>query len=248
MESSTDSPHHVKARHREISAAPFCWAAKPALRKIRDAFDSTNDVASALGVYLALCEVASDAGSAEFTTTHAWLQSKSGWSIRTIRARLPQLAEIGVIAYTTPTLKAPSTFKLLQTQSEPQPLQNDRQPLQDELQRKKAASLQPLEERERKIEERTKKEPAPSSLQEIYSVYPKKVGKPAALRAIQAAVKKHNAAMVLDKTKAFATRWGSELKYCPNPSTWFNEERFLDDPETWGGKKSKRADSVFDCL
>lgn len=69
--------------------------------------------------------------------------------------------------------------------------------------------------------------------EKIYSAYPKKVGKPFALKAIQKALEKHEAAFLLDRTKAYATARGSNLNFVPHPSTWFNQERFNDDPATW---------------
>jgi hypothetical protein len=83
--------------------------------------------------------------------------------------------------------------------------------------------------------------------EEIYQQYPKKVAKPAALRAITTALKSNDAAMLLEKTIAFSKLWGSDLKFCPNPATWFNGERYNDDPSTWGGKP-KPSETIFECL
>src|SRR5690242_17651712 len=91
----------------------WCWADKAALRKIRDAFDASNEVCSALSVYLALCEISSDTNAPEFTTTHAWVARLSGASVSTVKKRLRVLAQIGLLEITTPSLRAPSTYKLL---------------------------------------------------------------------------------------------------------------------------------------
>lgn len=80
------------------------------MRRIRE---QCEDPASAIGVYVALTVVASDAESEEFTTTHQWLAALSGFSPRTIRNRLPDLARLGVVAINTPPLRAPSTYRLL---------------------------------------------------------------------------------------------------------------------------------------
>jgi hypothetical protein len=114
--------------HRHIRQAPFCWQHKAALRLIRESFDADKAVSSALAVYLALTEIASDQESETFTTTHAWIALMSGLSPRTVQDRLNRLSEIGLLEVSTPALKSPSKYKLLPAQ---QPLQNDTQPLQN---------------------------------------------------------------------------------------------------------------------
>lgn len=69
---------------------------------------------------------------------------------------------------------------------------------------------------------------------EIYEAYPRKVAKPAALKAIRAAVIKHGGDHVLQRTKEYAqARVGQDPQFTPHPSTFFNQERFNDDPSTW---------------
>lgn len=68
----------------------------------------------------------------------------------------------------------------------------------------------------------------------IYEVYPRKVGKPVALQKIQAAIAKHGADFVLERTKKYAERWkelGTPMDKIPHPSTFFHQERFDDDLE-----------------
>jgi hypothetical protein len=96
-----------------VTSQPFAWQDKRVLRKIRDSFDSANTIASAIGTYNALTVVASDKESNEFQTTHAWLSGLSGFSERTVRERVADLARLGVVAVTTPALRAPSTYRLL---------------------------------------------------------------------------------------------------------------------------------------
>jgi hypothetical protein len=67
----------------------------------------------------------------------------------------------------------------------------------------------------------------------IYSAYPKKVGKPEALKAIRKALLKTTFDDLLAKTKAYAEARSGNLNFCAHPSTWFNQERFNDDPSTW---------------
>jgi len=144
MEHDAAKQHAQSAsRVREIGDCPFCWQHKAALKKIRESFDAEKAVASAIGTYAALTEIASDEQMEVFTTTHAWIAQKSGLSPRTVQDRLAGLAEIGLVEISTPIMKAPSTYRLLPV---PQPLQNDKQPLQSVQQRTKKAPLLSLEE------------------------------------------------------------------------------------------------------
>jgi hypothetical protein len=68
----------------------------------------------------------------------------------------------------------------------------------------------------------------------IYDAYPKKVGKPAAVRSIKAALKKVEPDWLLQTTQAYAKAVnGADQTFIPNPATWFNQERYNDDPKTW---------------
>ena len=59
--------------------SPFCWQAKEALRRIRDWFDESNNVASALAVYLALSEAESNKGAAgPFVATQSDIAKRAG--------------------------------------------------------------------------------------------------------------------------------------------------------------------------
>lgn len=116
---------------------PFCWACKPALRRIRDAFDATHNVSSALSIYLALCEIASDEESSRFITTQAYIAGKAGLkSVRTAGPILNVLQEIGLLQIDVPPLRAPATYTLLSV----------RQLLPSVRQQEKTASLPTSEE------------------------------------------------------------------------------------------------------
>ena len=76
----------------------------------------------------------------------------------------------------------------------------------------------------------------------IYESYPRKVGKPAAIKAIVSALKKISAEELLKKTQAFASaKAGADPQFIPHPSTWFTQERFNDDPSTWINNGSNQA-------
>lgn len=68
----------------------------------------------------------------------------------------------------------------------------------------------------------------------IYAEYPRKVGKPVALKAILKALESIDAPRLLSLTKQFcAAARGREQQFIPHPATWFNQQRFNDDPSTW---------------
>ena len=69
--------------------------------------------------------------------------------------------------------------------------------------------------------------------EEIYAAYPTDVAKPAALRAIQRALKKHPAAFLLERTRRYDELYCDDPRFIPHPAKWFSDERFLDDESTW---------------
>lgn len=77
---------------------------------------------------------------------------------------------------------------------------------------------------------------AEASPKDIYAAYPKHVGRPVALKAISRALKKTGIGpgQLLALTNRYAASVkGSDPRFIPHPSTWFNQERFNDDPKTW---------------
>ncbi len=92
------------------------------------------------------------------------------------------------------------------------------------------------------IKGRKKAEVLPDA-EQVYALYPKKVGKEDALRAISLALKKHDLPYLLDKTNQFrecVESWPSAYRYfqdggdrCPHPASWFNAGRYADDPREW---------------
>lgn len=69
--------------------------------------------------------------------------------------------------------------------------------------------------------------------EDIYRVYPRKVARPDAIRAIRKATLKHGSAYLLERTIAYAKTQMPNDRFTPHPATWFNAERFNDDPATW---------------
>lgn len=76
---------------------------------------------------------------------------------------------------------------------------------------------------------------------ELYSLYPRKVGRAGALKAIGRALGKVPFLELKAKVQAFAAAWvganRDEFQYCPHPQTWFNDERYLEDPKEWERRK-----------
>jgi len=81
---------------------------------------------------------------------------------------------------------------------------------------------------------------------EIYSAYPKKVGKAAAIKSIQKACKKINPDDLLSIVKVYAEKiqW-KDKQYIPAPSTWFNQERWEDDQSEWINVKLNSSIDLF---
>lgn len=77
----------------------------------------------------------------------------------------------------------------------------------------------------------------------IFAVYPKKIAKPAALKAINKALKKIDFETLLAKTKAFAVSClDRDAQFIPYPATWFNQERYSDDIEAPALKNSPHGE------
>jgi len=70
--------------------------------------------------------------------------------------------------------------------------------------------------------------------EQIYQAFPRKVGKPAALKAILRAMAKIDPPQLLRLTQEYAAaRAGEDAQFTPHPATWFNQERYNDNPSTW---------------
>lgn len=73
----------------------------------------------------------------------------------------------------------------------------------------------------------------------VYALYPRKVGKAAAIKAIVKVLKNGTITELELQTrvKRYAeavAKWSEQDRtYIPNPSTWFNQGRYDDDPNTW---------------
>jgi hypothetical protein len=97
------------------------WFAVPkgARDAIRLWYDGAETCATALAVFDALAEVANDKGVMPFVVDQPWLAGKAGCSTKTIRARLHDLEQVGVVVCVVPKLKGPATFTIAALQSLP---------------------------------------------------------------------------------------------------------------------------------
>ncbi len=70
-------------------------------------------------------------------------------------------------------------------------------------------------------------------VEKIYQAYPRRVGKPAAVRAIRRALLAYQFDFILERTQLFANTYSGDPQFIPNPTTFFNQQRFADEPATW---------------
>ena len=83
--------------------------------------------------------------------------------------------------------------------------------------------------------------PKPKEVEAIYNVYPRKVGKAAAMKKIASALLSLHPekgddtfSFLLDRTRKFANSpAGKRGEFTPHPTTWYNQGRYLDDPKEW---------------
>ena len=100
---------------RNLKDGPFDWASKAAKRMIRQKVADMRNGASILGVYGALCELASDNQSEVFDAQHKEIADKALVSISTVKRALPVLEELVAVKITPndrprSKLKAASTY------------------------------------------------------------------------------------------------------------------------------------------
>lgn len=118
---------------RKIGDRPFCWQSKEVLRFIRDCFDATNNIASALAVYVSLTEKASDEQSETFNSRIRDIAARAGVSYKTVTSVLHRFEKLRIIAIQRNKIEntqenAPSTYTLLRLGSDCPTLGNDQEP------------------------------------------------------------------------------------------------------------------------
>lgn len=78
--------------------------------------------------------------------------------------------------------------------------------------------------------------------EQFWEAYPRKVGKGAALKAFEKAVKKTSAEVILAAIATWIQKPLPEMQYIPHPATWLNQERWQDDVNAVA--TSKNASSI----
>ena len=88
----------------------------------------------------------------------------------------------------------------------------------------------------------------PVTAADIYAAYPRKVGRAAAIKAIEKAIKAvgpkpnattqwYGAEVLMQRVKAYAAavaQWpAADKQFIPHPATWFNRGSYDDDPKEW---------------
>ena len=74
----------------------------------------------------------------------------------------------------------------------------------------------------------------------IYELYPRKVAKPAAIKAIVSCLRETSFEDLLRLTAEYEkARKGEDSAYTPHPATWYNQRRYNDDPTTWSNKPGR---------
>lgn len=119
--------------------------------------------------------------------------------------------------------------------------QNCEQLNEQQVNSQRTASEHSQEQKNRRTEEKNSTEVSvvlkvPDAMElaaEIYELYPLKVGRPDAIKAILRAMKKTSTDFLRARTAAYAKAVAGTDTMIPHPSTWFNQERYNDDPSTW---------------
>lgn len=84
-------------------------------------------------------------------------------------------------------------------------------------------------------EHNIKEENINNHFEKFWDKYPRKIGKGAARKAWQKAIKTHQPKTILEGVSNYANHPDlPEMSYIPHPSTWLNQERWMDDLSTMG--------------
>jgi len=88
-----------------------------------------------------------------------------------------------------------------------------------------------------------------AEIESIYQLYPRKMAKKAALKAIESALKTVSVEDLTEAVKSFATCVeGRDSQFVPYPASWFNAGRWTDDREEWAriGRDRPRQPNLDD--
>jgi DNA-binding Lrp family transcriptional regulator len=85
----------------------------------------------------------------------------------------------------------------------------------------------------------------------FWDAYPRKVGKPAARRAMKAKYADEQAPVIAQGTNAWIDYWrdaGTAEQYIPHPSTFLNQDRHLDTPPRIDPAKKETAEAIIERI
>jgi hypothetical protein len=231
---------------RATKDGPFCWTSKDALRLLAAHFGESNRLPAARTVYLALCELASNAGAHNFQAKVATIAKFAGVSTRTVHDVLPEMELIRVIsvdrnAIPGSKMKAPSTYTLLAIRNGCTSIRDTRISIGDHsisiCNRPESSVAENQKNLEKNLPEETIPAPlAPgfrvlsADVEKIYQAYPRKEKPVLAKKAIGKALKviadrgtPDPVGWVLERVQAYASRRRHEdAKFTPYPASWFN--------------------------
>lgn len=136
----------------------------------------------------------------------------------------------------TPNLKDPFGIFLLACIKDYRSTQNGG-PISDRMWQEKFEEWHEAWHAARKPKRKAKGGITAPAAEAIYQLYPRKVGKQAALKAILKALKSLPSEVLSERVRAYAAataRWPKKDKeFIPHPSTWFNDGRYEDDQNEW---------------
>ena len=117
MKTNMSTKTQSQPRSKPAEVAAWAWFEKDALRAIRTSSDEYNP-ATVIAVYVALCELASDAEGPTFTTSRHEIANHAGTSKRTVCDCLRILKTLGLLRWTQNHADEgkellPSTYTLL---------------------------------------------------------------------------------------------------------------------------------------
>jgi hypothetical protein len=167
------------------------------------------------------------------SATRAWIDHYVG-----VPGFVEAMIEVGWIAISGGDLSIPSYHRHMSEGAKRRSLRSEQQKLrrrsQNEAKMKPNSASKRLPEKRREEKIDTSKEVSITQCETIYELYPRRVGKADAIKAIRSALGKASFEDLKEAVESYAqARKGEDQQYTPHPATWFNQERWTDDRSTW---------------
>jgi hypothetical protein len=261
------NPQSQKAQPPTVTAltprtnpeAPFCWQSKQARRLIRKHLDGDTLLKIVLSVYDALTEIGSDEGRSTFKTSQPHVgEYAGGYDVRSVQRALPQLKELGLIDYDSPSgkLRGPITYTLLSldttgsrndatgSRNDATGSRNDTTGGENGLQSQSRIKLE--KHSEEIVEQHSREGDVLKPFDEFWKAYPKRINRKAAEQAWGLVtdlppITDLLASLELHKTSDAWTR--DDGRWIPAPAKWITDRRFQDDVKPISNRGRKYADA-----